>query len=106
MRKGPIQGIDDFVERMRELHHEPTHPDARISPELAARLQAWRSAEQERWESIVGVLSMDERSDPTILDDHRKEVIATSSGTTVYDVDNLLDEFRVAAPLRRPDDGD
>ena len=91
--------FDDFYQQLQQLKKMgPLGELMKMIPGmggLAKQLPEGPEAERElkRIEAIISSMTRDERADPTIINGSRRRRIASGSGTTVADVNQLIKQF-------------
>jgi signal recognition particle subunit SRP54 len=81
-RMGPLSSVLDMIPGLNQLSRRP---------EMAAALD---DKQFKRVEAIILSMTAKERLNPVIIDGSRRRRIARGSGTTVHDVNTLLNQFR------------
>jgi signal recognition particle subunit SRP54 len=81
-RMGPLSSVLDMIPGLNQLTRRP---------ELAAALD---DKQFKRVEAIILSMTAKERQNPALIDGSRRRRIARGSGTTVHDVNALLNQFR------------
>ncbi|NLT42066.1 MAG: signal recognition particle protein [Anaerolineae bacterium] len=98
--------LEDFQEQFRQLKQmgpltqilEMIPGFGSVSKELA---QADTDREMGRIEAIISSMTREERRNPQVINGSRKRRIAQGSGTTVQDVNALLQQFRQAQKMMK-----
>jgi signal recognition particle subunit SRP54 len=102
MRKGKFD-LEDFLSQMRNLKKMgPLGGLLGMLPGMGKQMKEMRNAlntpeaeaQLRRTEAIVLSMTKKERQEPDIINASRRRRIATGSGTTVADVNELLQQFR------------
>ncbi len=96
--KGELN-LDDFLKQMQQLKKMgPLTQILDMIPgmnKLSAQIQPEDTDKQfKRIEAIINSMTADERHDPKIINGSRKRRIARGSGTTVPEINDLLNQFR------------
>lgn len=93
--------LEDFLEQMQQLRKMgPLQQVMEMIPGLGnlAKLPEMNEVASEkqlkRVEAIIRSMTAEERQNPNIIEGRRKKRIAAGSGTTVQDVNALLNQFR------------
>jgi signal recognition particle subunit SRP54 len=81
-RMGPLSSVLDMIPGLNQLTRRP---------EFAAALD---DKQFKRVEAIILSMTAKERQNPALIDGSRRRRIARGSGTTVHDVNALLNQFR------------
>jgi signal recognition particle subunit SRP54 len=81
-RMGPLSSVLDMIPGLNQLSRRP---------ELAGALD---DKQFKRVEAIILSMTSKERQNPALIDGSRRRRIARGSGTTVHDVNALLNQFR------------
>jgi signal recognition particle subunit SRP54 len=79
-KMGPLTQILDMIPGMNKLSKD-------IQPEVTDQ-------QFKRIEAIISSMTTDERQDPKSINGSRKRRIARGSGTTVPEINDLLNQFR------------
>ena len=79
-KMGPLTQILDMIPGMNKL-------SAQMQPDVTEK-------EFKRIEAIINSMTADERHDPKTINGSRKRRIARGSGTTVPEINDLLNQFR------------
>jgi len=98
--------LEDFQEQFRQLKKmgpltqilDMIPGFGAVSKELAG---ADTDREMRRIEAIIGSMTREERRNPQVINGSRKRRIAQGSGTTVQDVNALLQQFRQAQKMMK-----
>lgn len=98
--------LEDFQEQFRQLKQmgpltqilEMIPGFGSVSKELAS---ADTDREMRRIEAIISSMTREERRNPQVINGSRKRRIAQGSGTTVQDVNALLQQFRQAQKMMK-----
>ena len=100
--------LEDFLEQMQQVRKlGPLQHVIEMIPGLggAAKLPGLDEATTEeqfkRIEAIIQSMTPEERQNPNIIEGRRKRRIAAGSGTTVQDVNQLLNQFRQMQKLMK-----
>ena len=91
--------LDDFLKQMRQIKKmgplsgllEMIPGVGRLSKEIDPQVT---EKQMRRVEAIISSMTMDERRNPGLLNGSRKRRVATGSGTSVQEVNELLSQFR------------
>lgn len=98
-------GLDDFLEQLQQVRKlGPMKNLLGMIPGMAAHrkeLEQFDEKEVDRTEAIIRSMTPAERRDPKIIDGSRRARIAYGSGTTVSQVNALLQRFEQAAKMMR-----
>jgi signal recognition particle subunit SRP54 len=79
-KMGPLTGILDMIPGMRSLGKQ--------------QLPDFNDKEFKRLEAMITSMTREERQNPTIINGSRRKRIARGSGTSVQDVNQLLNQFK------------
>jgi len=98
--------LEDFQEQFRQLQAmgpltqilDMIPGFGAVSKELAA---TDTDREMRRIEAMINSMTVEERRDPQVINGSRKRRIARGSGTTVQDVNALLQQFRQAQKMMK-----
>ena len=98
-------GLDDFLDQLQQVRKlGPMKNLLGMIPGMAAHrkeLEQFDEKEVDRTEAIIRSMTPAERRDPKIIDGSRRARIAYGSGTTVSQVNALLQRFEQAAKMMR-----
>lgn len=103
MRKGKFD-LEDFLNQMRSMRKMgPLSGLLGMMPGMGKHMKEMRNAletpeaesQLKRTEAIILSMTKKERSEPEVINASRRRRIATGSGTTVADVNDLLQQFKV-----------
>ncbi|KAB8294357.1 signal recognition particle protein [Bifidobacterium avesanii] len=98
-------GLDDFLDQLQQVRKlGPMKNLLGMIPGMAAHrkeLEQFDEKEIDRTEAIIRSMTPAERRDPKIIDGSRRARIAYGSGTTVSQVNALLQRFDQAAKMMR-----
>ncbi len=89
--------LEDFLEQMRQLRSMGSISDLlKMIPGMGARLKNIDLDEKalSRTEAIICSMTREERDRPRIIDGSRRRRIARGSGTSVQEVNQLLNQFQ------------
>jgi signal recognition particle subunit SRP54 len=89
--------LDDFLEQMQALKKMgPLQNIIGMLPGVPKELKNVQIEDKEiaRVEAMIRSMTMEERTDPSIVNGSRRNRIATGSGTTTADVNQLLKQFK------------
>jgi len=96
LREGRIT-LDDFLGQLRQLKKMGSVTDLLgMIPGMAGRVPKDAKIDEKalsRTEAIIQSMTSAERKKPSLINGRRRERIAAGSGTTVYDVNQLLKQF-------------
>lgn len=96
LREGRIT-LDDFLGQLRQLKKMGSVSDLLgMVPGMAGRIPKDAKLDEgalTRTEAIIQSMTVAEREKPSVINGRRRERIATGSGTTVYEVNQLLKQF-------------
>ncbi|MBT1180260.1 signal recognition particle protein [Bifidobacterium vespertilionis] len=98
-------GLDDFMDQLQQVRKlGPMKNLLGMIPGMAAHrkeLEQFDEKEIDRTEAIIRSMTPAERRDPKIIDGSRRARIAYGSGTTVSQVNALLQRFEQAAKMMK-----
>ncbi|NMN00774.1 signal recognition particle [Bifidobacterium sp. DSM 109958] len=98
-------GLDDFLEQLQQVRKlGPMKNLLGMIPGMAAHrkeLEMFDEKEVDRTEAIIRSMTPAERRDPSIINGSRRARIAYGSGTTVSQVNGLLQRFEQAAKMMK-----
>jgi signal recognition particle subunit SRP54 len=104
MRKAEFT-LDDFLDQMREMKKlGPLEQILEMLPGIQAKqLKGVQLDEKDmvKVEAIIQSMTRQERSNPGIINGSRRKRIAAGSGTTVQDVNRLLQQFEQSRKLMK-----
>jgi signal recognition particle subunit SRP54 len=98
LRKGEFD-LDDFLKQMRQIRKMgPLSSLLGMIPgmgKMAKEIDHEATDKQLRHiEAIISSMTLEERHNPRIINASRKRRVASGSGTTVQDINELLSQFR------------
>jgi signal recognition particle subunit SRP54 len=103
LAEGTDFGLDDFLSQLQAVRKMgPLNKLLGMLPganQFADALEAFDEREVDRVEAIIRSMTPAERADPKILNGSRRSRIASGSGTTVGDVNQLVERFFVARDM-------
>jgi signal recognition particle subunit SRP54 len=104
MRKADYN-LQDFLEQMREMRKMgPLDQILGMLPgQMTKQLKGVQVNEKEmvKLEAIIQSMTKQERANPTIINGNRRRRIASGSGTTVQDVNRLLQQFEQSRKMMK-----
>src|SRR5512139_3266126 len=105
LSKGELN-LDDFLKQMQQIKKMgPLTQILDMIPgmnKLSAQIQPDVTDQQfKRIEAIISSMTTEERHDPKIINGSRKRRIARGSGTTVPEINDLLNQFRQMQPMMK-----
>jgi len=91
--------LEDFLEQMQQVKKMgPLHQLLEMIPGFASLRsqlsEEWTEKQMKRAEAIICSMTPEERRDPRLINGSRKRRIAQGSGTSVSEVNQLLNQFR------------
>jgi signal recognition particle subunit SRP54 len=96
--------LQDFLEQMRQMRKMgPLQNLVAMLPGVPKELRNAEVDEKElgRIEAIICSMTLEERSNPSIIDGSRRIRIAQGSGTSTQDVNQLLKQFKQVAQMMK-----
>jgi signal recognition particle subunit SRP54 len=96
--------LDDFLEQLQQVKKMgPLQGVLGMLPGLPKEMKNAQIEDSEiaKVEAIIRSMTMDERRNPTIVNGSRRLRIATGSGTTTGDVNNLIKQFKQMQQMMR-----
>ncbi len=103
LRKGQFT-LEDFLEQMRQVRKMgPLQNIVKMMPGLPKELKQAQVEESEiaRVEAIICSMTPAERRDPSVINGSRRLRIASGSGTTTQDVNQMLKQFKMVQQMMR-----
>ncbi len=103
LRKGQFT-LEDFLDQMRQVRKMgPLQNIVKMMPGLPKELKQAQVDEAEiaRVEAIICSMTPAERRDPSVINGSRRLRIASGSGTTTQDVNQLLKQFKMVQQMMR-----
>jgi signal recognition particle subunit SRP54 len=96
--------LDDFLDQLQQVKKMgPLQGVIGMMPGLPKEVKNAQIEDREiaKVEAIIRSMTMDERRNPTIVNGSRRLRIATGSGTTTGDVNNLIKQFKQMQQMMR-----
>jgi signal recognition particle subunit SRP54 len=98
--------LEDFRQQLKQVRKMgPISKLMEMMPNMGGNVDMKALAPGEddlrRFGAIIDSMTMDERQDPSLINGSRRRRIATGSGTTVQDVNQLLKQFAMARKLMK-----
>jgi signal recognition particle subunit SRP54 len=105
LRQGEMD-LEDFLEQLRQVRKMgPLNELLKMVPGAEKQIKGISGEETEkqlkRVEAMILSMTPEERRDPRILNGSRKRRIARGSGTTVQEINQLLNQYRQMQTLMK-----
>ncbi len=97
-------GLDDFLAQLQQIKKMgPLKEIIGMIPGIGNKVDGMNVDEKQlqKVEAIIKSMTTEERSDPDIVNGSRRQRVATGSGTTIQDVNQLLKQFKSMKKLMK-----
>lgn len=97
-------GLDDFLAQLQQIKKMgPLKEIIGMIPGIGNKVDGMNVDEKQlqKVEAIIKSMTTEERSDPDIINGSRRQRVATGSGTTIQDVNQLLKQFKSMKKLMK-----